>query len=152
MKDRVARFVQARDDLLEALERFPAEKVGEPVCGTWDLRCVLAHIAGWDGYFAEMVERLRTGKDVPYWGDIDAFNEASVEEREGRTLDAVRNEFVKTGAVFIEAYGSLEEGIWSRRFWEQGKPTPAWVVEVNTAHYREHLEEIEKELKGGKTA
>jgi len=147
MKDRVAQFAQVRDDLLGALERFPADRVGEPVCGMWDLRCVLAHIAGWDGYFVEIVKRLRAGDQVPYWGDIDAFNEASVEEREGKTWDEVKDEFVKTGAIFIEVYGDLEKGLWRRRFWKQGKPTPVWVVEINAAHYREHLEEIEKTLK-----
>lgn len=146
MKDRVGQFVQVRGELLEALERFPVEKVGVPVCGTWDLRCVLAHIAGWDEYFVEIVERLKAGEEVPYWGDIDAFNEASVEERKDRTWDEVKDEFVKAGEDFIAIYSDLEEELWSRRLWEQGKPTPAWVIEINTAHYREHLEEIGKKL------
>jgi hypothetical protein len=146
MKDRVAQFVQACDDLLEALEHFPAHKIEEPVCGTWDLRCVLAHIAGWDGYFIEIVERLRAGEKVPYWGDMDAFNEVLVEERKDRTWDEVKDEFVKVGEDFIAMYSGLEEELWSKRLWEQGKPTPAWVVEINAEHYRDHLEEIDKKL------
>lgn len=146
MKERLTQFAQVRGELLEALARFPVHRIEEPVCGTWDLRCVLAHIAGWDGYFIEIVERLRAGEKVPYWGDVDAFNEASVEERKDRMWDEVKDEFVKTGEDFIATYSDLEEELWNRRLWEQGKPTPAWVVEINAEHYRDHLEEIGKKL------
>ena len=107
---------------------------------------MLAHMAGWDIYFGKIVNLPRVGKDAPYWGDIQACNEAAVKERKGRTWDEVRDEFVNMGQEFIEAYSTLEGRFWSKRFWEQGNPTPAGVLEINAHHYEEHMEEIEKKL------
>lgn len=146
MNELVNRFAQVRRDLLETVSSFPADRIEETLCGEWDIKCVLAHIAGWDTYFTKIVNLLRIGEDVPYWGDIEEFNETSVREREGRTWDEVRDEFVKAGEEFIEEYSNLEERLWSKRFWEQGNPAPAGVVKINTHHYKEHLEGIEKKL------
>ena len=146
MKELVNRFVQIRKDFLETVSSFPADRIEEPLCGEWDIKCVLAHMAGWDIYFGKIVNLLRIGKDTPYWGDIQACNEAAVREREGRTWDEVRDEFKKTGQEFIEAYSTLDEQLWSKRFWEQADLAPAGVLEINIHHYGEHLEEIEKKL------
>lgn len=142
MKELVSRFAQIRSDLLATLRGFPVDQVGESVCGEWDLKCVLAHIAGWDSYFTEIAKLLRAGEEVPYWGDIDEFNAASVKKQEDRTRDEVNDEFVRAGEAFIEEYGTLEEALWNKRFWKQGNPTPTWVVKINIEHYTEHLEEI----------
>jgi hypothetical protein len=150
----VNQFAQVRGDLLGTISRFPEDKAGKRVCGPWDIKCVLAHIAGWDTYFAMIVRRLRIGKNVPYWGDnphwgenMEKRNEALVKAREGRTWNEVRDEFVKTSEEFLEEYSNLDEKIWTQRFWAQRNPTPAWVVKHNVEHYEEHREEIEKKLR-----
>ncbi len=124
------------------------------MCGDWDIKHVLAHIAGWDTYFTMIVRRLRLEEDVPYWGDhpywgenMEKRNEALVKEREGRTWEEIRDEFVKASEEFLKEYNSLEREIWNRRFWGQRNPTPAWVVKHNLDHYAEHREEIEKKLR-----
>lgn len=149
----VKRFAKVRSDLVETISNFPEDKAEEAVCGKWDIKGVLAHIAGWDTYFAMIVRRLRMGEDVPYWGDhaswgenIERRNEALVKEREGRTGSEVRKEFVKAGEEFLKEYSNLEGDLWSRRFWRQRDPTPAWVLKHNLDHYEEHREEIEKKL------
>ncbi len=143
----VNRFAQVRRDLLETVSSVPEDKVEEAACGEWDIKCVLAHIAGWDTYFTMIVRLLRAGKDVPYRGDnIEKWNETFVKEREGRTWNEVRDEFVKAGEAFLKEYSNLEEELWSQRFWEQRNPTPAWVVKHNVEHYEEHMEEIKQKL------
>jgi hypothetical protein len=145
----VNRFAQVRGDLLKTVSSFPEAKAGEAVCGQWDIKCVLAHIAGWDAYFTAAVRLLKMGKDVPYRGDhVEKWNAAMVKEREGRTWNEVRDEFLKAGEDFLKEYGNLEGDLWNRRFWEQRKPTPAWVVEYNADHYEGHTAEIKKKLKG----
>jgi hypothetical protein len=150
----VSRFARVRRDLVETVSRFPENKAGEKVCGGWDIKCVLAHMAGWDAYFAMIARRLRTGGEVPFWGDSPSWgenmekrNEALVKEREGRTWREVQDEFVKAGGEFLGEYGNLEEKLWSRCFWAQRNPTPAWVVEHNAEHYEEHTEAIKRKLK-----
>jgi hypothetical protein len=146
MKELVSRFAQVRSDLLETVKDFPADRVEEVVFGKWDLKSVLAHVAGWDSYFTEIVRLMRAGEKIPYWGNIDKYNEASVEKRKGRTFDQVYDEFVRAGEAFIWEYGDLEKGLWNKRFWEQGSSTPAWVVEINVEHYESHMEKIKKKL------
>jgi uncharacterized damage-inducible protein DinB len=137
------RFGRAREDLIATVSRYPQDNVGDAVYGEWAIKCVLAHIAGWDTYFTTIARLLRTGKDVPFRGDrIQEWNEAFVRERAGRTWNQVRDEFVKAGETFLEEYGSLQEELWSRRFWEGRNPTPAWVVQHSAEHYAEHMDGI----------
>jgi hypothetical protein len=150
----VKRFAQVRSDLLKTVLNFPAGKAEEAICGEWNIKGVLAHIAGWDSYFAMIVRRLRMGEDVPYWGNnpswgenMEKRNEALVKEREGRTWDEVRDEFMKSGEEFLKEYRNLEGKLWSRRFWGKRNPTPAWVLKHNVEHYEEHRKEIEEKLK-----
>jgi hypothetical protein len=150
----VKRFAQVRSELLKTASAFPESKAGQTVCGDWNIKGVLAHIAGWDAYFTVAVRRLRIGKDVPYWGDnpiwgenMEKRNEALVKEQKGRIWSEVRDEFVKAGEEFLKEYSSLEGELWSRRFWGQRNPTPAWVLKHNVEHYEEHREEIEKKLR-----
>lgn len=154
--DLVRRFAQARGDLFKAVSGFPEGRANEALCGNWNIQGVLAHIAGWDTYFAMIVRRLRMGEEVPYWGDhpqwgedMEKRNEALVKEREGRTWEEIHDEFVKAGEEFLKEYRNLEEGLWDQRFWGQRKPTPAWVLKHNVEHYEEHRKEIEKKLKEG---
>jgi hypothetical protein len=144
----VARFAQARRDLLATVSGFPEEQSEEPVCDEWNIKCVFAHIAGWDTYFTTIVRLLRIGEDVPYRGDnIEKWNVAFVREREGITCNEVLKEFVRASEEFLEEYSHLEEEPWSQRFWDQRDPTPAWVLKHNTEHYGEPLDEIRKRIR-----
>jgi hypothetical protein len=111
MKELVRRFTQDRQDLLDTLKGFPADRIQDVAFGEWDLQSVLAHLAGWDLYFAEMVRLFKAGEEVPKWGDINAFNEASVAARAGRTWGQVYEEFVSAGEAFIAEYRDLEPAL-----------------------------------------
>jgi hypothetical protein len=150
----VRRFAQVRSELLRIVSGFPEGKVEEAVCGAWDIKGVLSHMAGWDSYFTMIVKRLRMGEDVPYWGDhpywgenMEKRNEALVKERKGKTWGEVRDEFMKAGEDFLEEYSNLGGELWNRRFWGKRNPTPAWVLKHNVEHYEEHREEIGKKLR-----
>lgn len=145
------RFIQVREDLLKTVSSFPEDKAEESVCGAWNIKCVLAHIAGWDAYFTMIGRRLRRGEEVPYWGDdpywgenMEKRNEALVKERGGRTWKEVRVEFVQSSEEFLKEYSNLRGELWNQRFWGGKKPTPAWVLKHNLEHYEEHRKEIEK--------
>jgi hypothetical protein len=144
----VKRFAKVRADLLETVINFPEGKVEETVCGQWDIKCVLSHIAGWDIYLTMAVRLLRTGKDVPFrGGKVQEWNRAFVKEREGRTWSEVREEFARAGEEFLKEYISLEGDFWRRGFWSERNPTPAWVVKYSAEHCEEHLEEIRRKLR-----
>ena len=111
MKELVNRFAQVRRDLLETVSGFPADRIEEALCGEWDIKCVLAHIAGWDTYFTKIVNLLRIGEDVPYWGDIEEFNEASYQrghQRADLVVDAGRRVRIREERRAIRADHRVE--------------------------------------------
>ena len=145
--DLINQFTNVRKNFLETDFMFPKKKVGEALCGVWDIKCVLSHIAGWDKYFTMIARLLITGKDVPFRGDkIEQFNQAYVMERENRNWDEVLDEFVHTGEEFINEYSAINDELWNRPFWPQREPTPVWMLNHNKNHYTHHLEEINKKL------
>ena len=146
-REYVNQFTRVRKSLVETVLNYPDDKLGEIVSGEWNIKCVMAHIAGWDTYFTMIVKLLMLGTEVPYRGDnIDGWNDAMVKERAGKSWSEVRDEFVKASEEFQKEYGNLDEELWNRRFWEQRAVTPAWVVKHIIEHYKEHGAEIEKAL------
>ena len=146
MNELLGQFSHRRQTLLATLEGLPSDRTGELAFGEWDLQCVIAHLSAWDRYFAEMVKLLRAEAEIPYWGDIDKFNEMSVEKCKAWTWDRVYDEFVQAGQAFIDAYSHLEQALWETRFWPQGTVTPLQIVEINIHHYETHREKIKKEM------
>jgi uncharacterized protein (TIGR03083 family) len=146
--DPLDRFGRARSELVATVLGISPDRVQHSVCGEWDIKCVLAHIIGWDITFAEMLKMLKSAQDVPYRGDdIQGWNEAFVRQREDKSWTEVLDEFVQAGALFVEEYGNLENDLWDRRFWEGKDATPAWVLRHNTKHYEEHWQEIVHQLR-----
>jgi uncharacterized damage-inducible protein DinB len=140
-------FTRARKSLVELVLNYPDDKLDEAVSGEWNIKCVIAHIAGWDTYFTMIAKLLRLGKEVPYRGDrIDRWNDEIVKEQAAKSWNEVQAEFVKAGQAFRREYGNLDQELWNRRFWEQRPATPAWVVKHITEHYKEHTADIEKVL------
>lgn len=143
----ISRFVEVRNQLLEALRRFPARSRNEILFAEWTLKDVVAHLAGWDQYFTAILECLETGEKAPFWGNMTEFNKASVGKRKSAPWKAVYDEFVAAGEEFMRRYGELSEETANTRFWKGRPYTPAMIIEINVHHYaKSHLPEIEKKL------
>ena len=52
----VNQFTQVRKSLVETVLNYPDDKLGKIVSGEWNIKCVMAHIAGWDTYFTMISE------------------------------------------------------------------------------------------------
>lgn len=143
----VNQFDLARKELLDTVLSLTEEEAEAMVLGEWNAQYVLAHIAGWDTYFTSMAKQLRNGEEVPFRGDsIDEWNVRLVNERARKSWDEIRNEFVSAGEEFLAEYSGLATELWEQPFWIQRKPTPAWVVNHNTGHYQQHLDETHRNL------
>ncbi|HEX2987164.1 MAG TPA: DinB family protein [Chloroflexota bacterium] len=146
---RLDRLARARSELMALVLAVPDDVAEEPVCGEWNLRCVLAHLSGWDTYFTAAARLLRAGAEVPFRGDsIDEWNRQMVTERESKSWDEVREEFVRMGEHLLEEYGRLDEGQWGQRFWPGIGATPEWAIRRVAEHYEEHLAGIKERLGG----
>lgn len=142
LKDDLLR--QAEDELAGlrcAIAGLSEEAMRQPWCGTWGVREILAHIAGWQRELTPALERLARGeRPIPEglsYADIDAWNARHVAARQGLTVEGVRAELEATHRAFLAAARAIPEA----RF-APGK-TAARLVDLNGPHhYREHAAEI----------
>ena len=107
MDELISHFVEVRAEFLDVLGRFPARRRGDVLFGKWNLKDLVAHLAGWDQYFVELLVSLQAGEEPPYWGNMTKFNEASVQKRRESPWEVVYDEFVAAGDEFIRCCTQL---------------------------------------------
>jgi hypothetical protein len=142
LKDGLLR--QADDDfgaLKRALVGLDDAAMRQPWCGTWGVREILAHIAGWQRELTPVLERLARGErpipDGVSYADVDGWNARHVLARRGLTVAGVRAELEASHRDFFAAARAIPEA----RFGPD--KTATRIVDLNGPHhYREHAAEI----------
>jgi hypothetical protein len=127
--------------LHEALQGLNEAQMTEVWLGTWSVRDIVAHIAGWHQEMSPALARLARGeRPVPEgvsYDDVDGWNARFVSARRQTTVADVLLELDKTHEGFLRAADAVP----AERF-QPGKT--AWkIVDGNSAHhYREHGEQV----------
>ena len=109
--------------------------------GTWSVRDIVAHIAGWHQEMGPALERLARGERPIREGvsceDVDAWNARFADARRGTAVADVLLDLDKSHAYFIKAAAVVP----ADRF-QPGKT--AWkIVDGNSAHHLgEHGEQV----------
>ena len=82
-----------------------ATLTGQPLCGTWTAKDVLAHIAGWEARFAARLPGLLAGHGMEIAGvpDDDAYNAELVAQRAGLSFAGVLAELATDRVTFAAA-------------------------------------------------
>ena len=125
----------------EALQGLNEAQLTEVWLGTWSVKDIVAHIAGWHEEMGPALERLSRGeRPIPpgvSYDDVDAWNARFAAARRSTPVADVLLELDKTHEYFLRAAAAVP----AERF-QAGKT--AWkIVDQNTAHhYREHAEQI----------
>ena len=141
-----------KDDLLRQADHdfgaLKRELVGlsddamrQPWSGTWGVREILAHIAGWQREMIPVLERVARGdKPIPdgvSYADLDGWNARHVAARRGLTVEGVRAELDATHRDFLAAARAVPEA----RFGPD--KTATRIVDLNGPHhYRDHTAHI----------
>ena len=142
LKDDLLR--QTQDDfgaLKRALVGLSDETMRRPFSGTWGVREILAHIAGWQREMIPVLERIARGDkplaDGVSYADLDDWNARHVAARRGLTVEGVRAELDATHHEFLAAARAVPES----RF--APDKTATRVVDLNGPHhYRDHTAHI----------
>jgi hypothetical protein len=127
--------------LHETLQGLNETQMTEVWFGTWSVRDIVAHIAGWHQEMSPALERLARGdRPIPEgvsYEDVDGWNERFAAARRGTAVADVLLELDRTHEAFMKAAAAVPIG----RF-QAGKT--AWkIVDGNSAnHYHEHAEQI----------
>jgi hypothetical protein len=125
----------------EALQGLNESQMSEVWLGTWAIKDIVAHIAGWHEEMGPALERLSRGerpiREGVSYDDVDAWNARFASARRDTPVADVLLELDKTHEYFLRAAA----GVPGERF-QPGKT--AWkIVDQNTAHhYREHAEQV----------
>ena len=137
--------IEARRDLLAALEELPAEKLDVPgLVGEWSARELIAHLGYWVGHAVEAIHLAEQGRAAEFEvGDdeVEARNAvvarvaresglATVQARERASFEALVQRLQDLDPALLDVrladWGTLGEGI----------------REDGPAHYREHAEQL----------
>jgi hypothetical protein len=125
----------------EALQGLNEAQLTEVWLGTWSVKDIVAHIAGWHEELGPALERLSRGerpiREGVSYDDVDAWNARFAAARRNTAVADVLLELDKTHEYFLRAAAAVP----AERF-QPGKT--AWkIVDQNTAHhYREHADQI----------
>jgi hypothetical protein len=125
----------------EALQGLNESQMSAVWLGTWSVKDIVAHIAGWHEEMGPALERLCRGerpiREGVSYDDVDAWNARFASARRGTPVADVLLELDKTHEYFLRAAAAVP----GERF-QPGKT--AWkIVDQNSAHhYREHAEQI----------
>lgn len=123
------------------LEGLTEAQLTEVWLGSWSIKDVVAHLAGWLREMAPALERLARGeRPLPEgvsYEDVDAWNAKFAAARQGVAGAEALRELDRAHAAFLRAAAAVPD----ERF-QPGKT--AWkLVDLNSAHhYREHGEQI----------
>jgi hypothetical protein len=111
-------------------------------CGTWSLREILGHIAGWHREMLPALERLARGeKPVPAgvsYSDVDAWNAKFAGAVHGRSNADILRGLDQSHADFMRTAGTVPD--------ERVVPdrTAYKLIDANSRHhYREHTADIQ---------
>jgi len=143
--------MEAKQDIIQATEQEYAKlrtaidglgeaQMSEVWLGTWGVREIMAHVAGWQVEMLPALERLACGEE-PYakgsYDDFDRWNARFVDARKDVATDDVLREADRSHRDFVRAASRL-----SPEDLAVGQAAHGLVEGVGAAHYREHAAQI----------
>ena len=127
--------------LKEAVAQLGEADMTRPWLGTWGVREILIHMAGWHREMIPVLERLARGEkpmpDGVAYDDVDAWNAKFVVARQGVSSATVLRDIEASHHDFLVAAANVPD----ERF-APGKTTTRIVALNGPHHYREHAAQI----------
>jgi uncharacterized damage-inducible protein DinB len=131
------------DELLAAVKGLDERAMGKVFYGTWSVKDVLAHIAGWQHQMTGAMERMARGEKPTAEGvdysDADGWNARFAAAMRTQNATTVVADFQQSFATYKRA----AEAIGADRYGE-GKTVNRLIETSGYGHYREHLPEIKE--------
>ena len=126
--------------LRAAVHGLDEHRMTEVWLGTWGVRQIVAHIAGWHEEMIPALERVARG-EAPYadgtYDDFDRWNKHFVDQRKDIATRALLQELDASHRAFLDAAARLSESHLA-----EGGAARGLVEGVGAGHYREHTAQI----------
>ena len=143
----LAALAAAREELLTAAAAIPPEeRASRPVCGTWTLKDVLAHIADWEWVGVEGQRDMAAGRlpQVEHIADIDAWNQAHYEVRRDQPWDDVWQDLHAARQALVDVLSGMSQASLAQSYpfpWGPEGTAYDWIC-VYVAHDRGHARDL----------
>ncbi|MCA9382595.1 DinB family protein [Candidatus Dojkabacteria bacterium] len=144
IEQKVEDFKKVRMELLEFVQDLTPAQKNSKAFDKWTLKEVLAHMSGWDLQNVEDLDEMLQSRETPWIPNFDEYNNHSVAEAEDLSFSEVYQNFLESGAVFIETYKNLPAEVVAIHLWHGHDHTPISLLEENISHYTNHLAEMKK--------
>jgi hypothetical protein len=139
-RDLLERAEQEYDGLRAAIKGLDERQMRQVWLGTWGVREIVAHIAGWHREMIPALERLGRG-EAPHpegaYDDADGWNARFVAARQGLASADLLDEMDRSHRELVQAAARLPDEAYA-----EGQPAPGLVDGAAGGHYREHAEQI----------
>jgi len=138
-------LARSRQEMLEALAGLAQET---PIYESWELKHLLAHIAGWEEACVTSLHAYLQGGgyEIPAYRGIDAYNELSVDTRVELNYAQVYAEWQMVRQELIAALEALPDELVAGQMvlpWAE-RGTPRDLVDVMAHHELEHAEDVRR--------
>jgi hypothetical protein len=133
---------EAFGELRESFEGLSDDEMRRVWLGTWGVREILIHIAGWHDEMAPALGRIATGEEAYPAGtydDFDAWNARFVEQKTGVKTGDVIADLEGSHRAFLVAAAAVPEGLFT-----PGGAAIAPFDGAGAGHYREHAAQIRR--------
>ncbi|MFC2030184.1 type II toxin-antitoxin system HicB family antitoxin [Chloroflexota bacterium] len=143
-----AALAAARAELLAAAALVPPEaRSSHGVCGEWTLKELFGHQADWEWVGADGLREMAAGRtpQLADLDDIDGWNQAHVESRQGQSWTEVRKNMVAAREALLSALQGVENDVLSQKFefpWGGSGSVFDWAA-IFVGHDRDHARELE---------
>jgi uncharacterized damage-inducible protein DinB len=131
----------AFDELLAAIKGLDERAMTKVFYGTWSVKDILAHIAGWQHLMTDALERMARGeKPTPEgadYSDSDAWNAQFTDDMRMQNATTVVADLQQSFATYKRAAQAIGDDRYG-----DGKTVNRLIETSGYGHYREHLPEI----------
>lgn len=135
------RAIREYTALHTALRGLNEQQMAEVWLGTWSVKDIVAHMAGWHREMMPALERMARGErpfpEGASYEDVDAWNAKFAAAAKGTPVAEVLLEFDRTHQAFMRAAAQVP----AERF-EAGKTAYRIVDGSSAHHYKEHGDQI----------
>lgn len=130
----------------ESITDLTDEEMKRPAFGTWSVREVVAHLAGWHEQLGTGLERVARGeRPTPEgvdWSDVNGWNARFAAEAEGQSPAELLSLLDERVERFMAALDAVPDD----RFGD-GKTVNRLAAGAGYGHFEEHAREIEEARK-----
>lgn len=143
--------LQSRKVFFDEISKINPERMELIILhGEWSVKDLIGHICEWENRVVDLLEILRVNITPEPIGDIDALNQAAIQEYRLLSVDVVQEMEQKAfqRVLSILDAGNDDELFGKEYFpWAEGRSFAEFICDNTWGHFEEHLPEVTAWLK-----